>query len=222
MRGIKARPASSPAVSRGGLWELIDEIVADTDGPIEFTGISQSYDALLLVANLRDARTGVTSDSVMVRVGPSAGVDTASNYFSRWLSSGTGSSTFTSGEFIVHGISTADSPAGEFSSTRVELVEYADTSKLRMASWQSAAAERMSVGGGRWSNSSDPIERIWLNGGAADLVAGSVARLYGIRDVAAAARDWSDGGDPTTVHADWSDGGSPSTVHTDYSTGGAP
>lgn len=39
---------------------------------------------------------------------------------------------------------------------------------------------------------------------------------------AAELADWSDGGDPTTVHADWSDGGTPSTLHTDYSTGGAP
>lgn len=54
--------------------------------------------------------------------------------------------------------------------------------------------------------------------GDAELEAGYLrAEVY-----TAPATDWSDGGDPTTVHADFSDGGTPSTVHADYSTGGAP
>ena len=177
----------------GGMVELDrwEHSQAGDSSTIEFTGISQDYDDLVLDLRLRSDRTTTSDqDRLDVLFGGSS-FDTGSNYglvHRRVGSDHSTSETASASQWVTPVGSVAANASGQLHARcRVEIYDYAvlehrivystaqalpaDSGAWRLIAWNS----------GVWRNATDGLERIRLTPNSGEDLIGGWAVLYGVK-----------------------------------------
>lgn len=118
----------------GDLTRIAETVLGSDQADITFTGISNAYRDLIIVAQCRGTNAGNDWSRLYMRMGDGS-IDTGTNYGYMYDQSGTGSggSNTTGGasEAWVSNMPSAGSTAGAVSATRIELLGYASTSRFK-------------------------------------------------------------------------------------------
>lgn len=184
--------AAAPGGSEG--WFLIDEhVVSGTESQIDFTGIPDTYDDLIVDAYLitnRDTTSG--TDGLQIRFGDTS-IDTGNNYSYRARYVGGSSDTITQ----IDGAAVGFIDLGPMCATENQVSEhggygmirirrYADDSIWRTVqgaggvAWNHASGQYITDGIGSWRNKADPISKVRLTATNGSFVDGFAA-LYGVK-----------------------------------------
>lgn len=171
----------------GGL-HLIEEIeLSASAASITFDSIPPGYDDLKLVASLRTDRAGAATDGVDIRVGQGT-VDAGTNYALSYDGYNGADADFVGGGLDAMsapgGAAAATAAANKYGHVAVLLQEYASTGRFRSASVTSGVPGENAIFSAvtDWNNTTDPIDILTLLPvTGANFVAGSKARLYGVK-----------------------------------------
>lgn len=170
----------------GGAVALLSTTTLVAAGSIDVSGISGSYNDLILMLIARSAEAG-TSDSPGIRFN----ADSGSNYYSERLpTSGTNSPTGAEQRGVTQAIlgrvPAVSGLANSFGIIQVHIPGYKSTTWLKSflthqydLEATTAAGQFVTHGGGQWASTA-AITRITINSGAvAGLAIGSELRIYG-------------------------------------------
>ncbi len=192
---LTADAASTPGVkwaaaggSSGALTLLSTTTLGSPAASFDVTGISGSYNDLILVLIGRSDITGTTGDTVRLRFNN----DTGSNYWSEWIeavsTTAVSGATFTALTLLNAGrVTGSTSAANCFGSVQITVPGYASTAWHKTIHMEATAeagtgagATYMQRGGGTW-NSTAAINRVtvYLAGAGTNYVTGSQLRIYG-------------------------------------------
>jgi hypothetical protein len=165
-----------------GALTLLSTTTLASPGVIDVSGISGSYNDLILVAIARGTAAG--NDTFLVQC------NGASTPYANERIQANGSSV-SAFEAATSGVAAGSLPAvsgraNSFGVSEITLFGYASTAWIKSVSWQNFAALTSSSGGynvqrgGGYWDSTAAINRITLSGaGTANLLAGSQLRIYG-------------------------------------------
>ena len=175
------------------VWNIINHQEIGSGGVAywELTGISQSFDHLLLKVSARSERASITRESVILTLNGS----TASSYSITMLRvlSNSANSTMVSGMNGFSGyqnIPAADATSDTFGIMNIWIPNYSNTANYKQLLWQNAS-EHASTGGnefmlsltsGLYSENTDAIDemKMMCYTGSVDIAEHSSFTLYGI------------------------------------------
>ncbi len=168
----------------GALTLLSSTTLGSAAADITVTGISASYKDLVIVCEGRSATASAKALECQFGAGS---VDSGSNYWYVRTYTGSlagGSSSSTSATFLEIGnIPGSGSTAGYAGSTRMEVMDYASTSRSREIISQAAQKGDDGTFGcwviGGWQNVSGAIDRIKVFASAGNLDTGTTLYIYG-------------------------------------------
>jgi hypothetical protein len=170
----------------GGDYELIDEtVLGSNQADITITGIAGTYRDLVIITRCRSSNAD-DDGYVRLRVG-NGSIDTGTNYGYHRVLQGSASATAGnySGESYIETILRpgASSTSGSFGGGRVEILNYASTSQMRVmlcTSYSVGAGNHYTTwANGIWRNTSAAIDQVRIYSAAGDLVTGSALTIYG-------------------------------------------
>jgi hypothetical protein len=172
------------AAGGGGAWTLLSTTTLSSAGTFDVSGISGSYNDLILVAIVR----GVAASSV-VSVSLRFNNISSSNYYNQWIQ-GTGSGATAAEDLAAVSLFTGQAPgstaalANGFSTIQVTVPGYASTTWLKAIQFECQLVANTATtwntafrGGGFWNNTA-AVTRVQLFH-ASNLATGSQLRIYG-------------------------------------------
>lgn len=169
----------------GSSLVLLAETVLSADAAdITFTGLSQGYKDLVVVAFARSTRSGNAIDDLYAQVGNGSIDTTSSNYANFVNYSGTGSGSVNTGVGLYFGVCAAATLTSSYFSAHVmEILDYTNAGKARTELVRAQVIDGSiayhSDGGGLWKNTSQAIDRIKVYAAAGNLLAGTKVAVYG-------------------------------------------
>lgn len=167
----------------GDLTKLAETILGSDAANITITGISGAYKDLIVVWEARED-AAVDIDFLYMRLG-NGSIDTGSNYtYVREYNGSAGGTNTNTGDTKgdVGTVTGNSSPAGAFASGRLEILDYASTTKRRNwmgQSYQSGTGVYTGTVFGAWTNASAAIDQVRIYSPSGNLKAGSRLALYG-------------------------------------------
>jgi hypothetical protein len=175
------------AAGGGGAWTLLSTTtVTGSDGVIDVSSISSSYNDLLLVAIVRGADASFASDALQLQINADTGSNYSSSYYRGLGSSMSVAEQLSQTYFYVGDMTSSIGLANSFGMFEILLLGYKSTTWLKMIQAHGANVRANSANmiwaetsGGFW-NSTAAINRVKLFGqNTANLKVNSVLRIYG-------------------------------------------
>jgi hypothetical protein len=176
---------ATPAAGGGGAWTLLSTTTLASPGVIDVSGISGSYNDLILVLIARSTDTG--TDEIANLILNNDGANTYSEFirvFGTGAVSGVANTGGSAG-FSIGRLPASSGLASSFGVIEVTIPGYASTTWKKNVQWHSTCVigtastqATFLVGGGLW-NSTAAVNRVKFDGATGDLVTGSQLRIYG-------------------------------------------
>ena len=175
------------------VFNVIDHTEIGSGGAAswEATGISQSYDHLLLLVSARSERTGVPAESVIFTLNGSTATDYSITMLrilsnSAYWAGVDGMAGFRGYQSMTAGDATADT----FGVMRIWIPNYSNTANYKQVLWQTGAENasagsnefRVSLTAGLYNENTDAIDEMKMIGytGSTDIAEFSTFTLYGV------------------------------------------
>jgi hypothetical protein len=169
----------------GGAWTLLNTSTIAGAGGFDISGISGSYNDLILVLIGRTPYGGTSGDDVATRLNNDGGA----NYYRQinLANSGSISTSEYIGQSWIYSskIPGSGGLTNHFGAHEMVIYGYASTSWKKVVTWTGFEAYNKTTGtfywgsgGALWDNTA-AVTRVQVNGGNADLVTGSQLRIYG-------------------------------------------
>lgn len=183
--GSKSNKLWDQDTQQGAIVPIAHHIASGTATGVDFTNIPQIYQDLLIVQNVRSARTGSTTEQFWQRFNGDSG-NTYSYTYLVGNGSGTSSSRLTSQTVTNRfDIPAANATTGIFGASTVHILNYASTSCYKTILLKSAndlnGSGNVNLSAGLWRSYGGIVSVNVATENGSNLIGGSTISVYGIK-----------------------------------------